>query len=174
MRNEVTWTLNAGENEKTAEEIVGSDSLREWIRTNFRAYNTASGVQGERTLAILPYDAFRAEYIFGTNRDNRGEPTTITVSPDNSIIVYPTPDAQHTIIGEYHRAAQEMTDDDDEPNIPVEFRIVLVYAAAAEYGRYEAANEVYQHFNYRYNRVMRQLEASQLPRPSLAGASGLG
>lgn len=174
MRKETTWTLDAGDRSKTPVEIVGSDTLRDWIREDFRVYATSGGVAQERLLSYVPYNAFRTQYELGTHRDTQGQPNTITITPDNSIMVYPTPDEQYTFVGEYQRSAQEMTEDDDEPDIPVEFRMILVFSAMTHYGRYEAANEVYQDAHFRYNRILRQLEASQLPQPQLAGAGGLG
>lgn len=173
MREEAMWMLNGVRNVE-ASEISNDHVIRDWIRDDFRVYSTEDGPDSERILTYIPYNEFREEYIRGEHRTTVGQPTAITVDPSNGIVVYPTPNTSYTFVGEYYRGAEEMTQDTDEPDIPVEFRMLLVFAAAAEYGRYEAANEVYQHFHYKHNRTMRQLEASQLPRPQMAGASGLG
>lgn len=130
-----------------------------------KIYLTSTGVGGQGYLCWLPWDAFKAIYRIGTQ--NSGVPAHITVDPQNRIVIGPKPNGIFTITGDYQRSAQVMTDDADVPEMPTQFHSLVAYLAMEDYGYFESAPEVLARGQKHGNRLMRQLEANQLPPPKM-------
>ena len=129
--------------------------------TDMTIYSSAAD---ETFLLYVPWDEFRALYLFGANRSSSGRPTVVTVKPDNSISFWPIPDAVYTFTGEYFKKAQTMTADDDESLIPSQFHMIVVWRGLMFYGAYSGAADAYTHGNNEYKSLLKKLEKSQLPK----------
>ena len=53
--------------------------------------------------------------------------------------------------------------------MPANFHILIVYLAMQKYGAFKAATEVFNRGVFEGGKLMRQLEADQLPAVTLAG-----
>jgi hypothetical protein len=132
-----------------------------------KIYLTSAGVGTENWLRFIPYASFRNIYKIGTQTN--GYPAFVTIDPQNNILLGPAPDGTYSVSGEYQRGPQSLTADADEPDMPAKYHLLIVYRAMMKYGRFKSAAEVLNGGKYEGDRLMRQLEAEQLPAMALAG-----
>jgi len=129
-------------------------------------YLQSAGQGGEGYLSFIDWPIFRHIYDRGTQAP--GQPAHITIDPQNRLVLGPTPNDVYIIRGEYQRSAQTLTDDSDVPECPAQFHQLIVMRALEKYGLFASAQEVVSRAQADGDRLMRQLEANQLPLPALA------
>lgn len=134
--------------------------------SNVTIYLTSSGVSGEVWMASIPWDYFRGIYKRGTQ--NNGVPVHVAIDPQNNLVIGPKPDGIYTLQGEYQRSALEFSSDSDAPEMPSRFQDLIWLRALEKYGRYHAAPEALSRGEIEGARLMRELEADQLPPLALA------
>ncbi|HEY5799977.1 MAG TPA: hypothetical protein VIT92_07140 [Burkholderiaceae bacterium] len=149
---------------------ISLTKLRRWKTDTVRVYLTSVGVTDEQNLTFVPWDDFRAYFLMGANSLQAGRPQRFSVKPDNSLVVWPLPDAAYTITGEYFKRPQEMEESADVPLIPDEFQDILVWKALMYYGAQEGAPESYAFGQKEYGRRLFELRCNQLPPATMAGA----
>jgi hypothetical protein len=145
--------------------------LKRWAVENpynpCKCYLTSSGAGAEYWLSYIPWDAFRTTYQIGTQAE--GAPAHISVDPNNNLVLGPIPDAVYTITGEYHRSSQVLAADADEPEMPSEYHMLIVYTAMEDAGFHDMAEEIIARSNIKSRRLLRQLMQTQTPRMRKAG-----
>jgi hypothetical protein len=129
----------------------------------FRTYLTATGLPDEQLLGVMKYENWRNLYLLGANRTSYQRPGVVAAAPDRSLVVGPIPAAGYTIAGDYYRVPSELVAADDTPALPVQFHWAIVYRAMMFYGTSEAAPEIYDEGRTEFNRLIREIEAAQLP-----------
>lgn len=129
-------------------------------------YLQSTGQGGEGYLSYIDWQAYR--HIYGLGLAAPGQPAHITVDPQNRLVLGPTPNDTYIIRGEYQRSAQTLASDDDVPECPAQFHQLIVMRALEKYGLFASAQEVVTRAAEEGRRLMRQLEANQLPVPALA------
>ena len=129
--------------------------------SNIKRYLTSGGVGGEIWMVNLPWSYFMSIYKRGTQ--NNGPIIHVAIDPQNNIRTGPKPDGIYTITGEYQMSALEFSADLDTPEFPARFHDLVWMKALEKYGRYHAAPEVLARGQIEGGRLMRQLEADQLP-----------
>lgn len=139
-----------------------------WKTDGFRAYLTSAGVGGQARLFAYDWDCFRDLRQIGTIQE--GMPTEFSVRPDKSVVFWPTPNAIYTVTGEYFKHAQTMTENANEPLIPSQFQMAIVWKAVMYYAADQGAGELYQSAEKEFNRLMRRLEKDQLPKIKIGGS----
>jgi hypothetical protein len=164
MRGSFTLTLSSGDPEYTPADASLTDH-RSWVRDSLKVYLTS--VADEVELEYVSYAEFRPLYMVGSV--STGQPFCYTVKPDKTLRFYPTPNAAYTVTGEYQKTASEMTADADEPGLPAEYHMAIVYRALMKYGRYEAAPEVYDDAKAEYKRMTTAIKMDQLPDICMGG-----
>lgn len=132
-----------------------------WETSTFRNYLTSAGVNSEIRTDWIGYDQWRDVYQFGATRDMRTQPIEITVTPNMSIGLGPSPAAGYTITGDYYKVATELVADIDTPAMPAQYHQLIVYRAMMFYGMAEAATEVYQEGAAEFRRMMTMLTSYQ-------------
>lgn len=145
---------------------TGVTDLEKWKvddYDSFRIYLTASGVANEQFLCYLPWSDYRQMYLFGSTRTAEGFPSYFSVHPDKSLDFYLVPNAVHTVTGEYYKVPAELSGNTDEPIIPSQFHMIIVWRALMFYAGFDAANEKYVMGKNEYGKLLRRLEADQLP-----------
>jgi hypothetical protein len=176
-----TFTVNATSGDDTYAGTDCTDSrlsaavsrfARWWLEDddenpNIRIYLSSSGVSGERYLIPIPWNYFRDLYKKGTQTN--GPPVHVTIDPQNNIVLGPKPDDTYVVTGEYQMAGQALAADADTPEMPSRFHMLIVYEAMKKYAGHQSAPEVMSRAVLEGNKVMRQLEADQLPRIRFAG-----
>ena len=171
---EAAWPINTRQRTPRELGLTGAANAKPelgWWRIpagDFRVWLPATPAQ-EHDLTFQEYDAFKRQHLRGTGRTQTGQPRWFTVHPDESLLLHPIPAAAYTLQGEYYRAPRPLVGNSDEPDIPVEYRLVIVYRALTEYGGFNAANEVYQKAHYEGERMMKQLEQTQRPKTTRSG-----
>jgi hypothetical protein len=124
----------------------------------------------EQPLEYVDYDRFRDVYQFGANRLQPGRPTVITQAPDNSLIVWPTPDQPHTIVGECYRSPAIMTANGDLPIFAARFHNIIVHRAMMFYGEYEGDPNSFGTGQTECARTLAMMEDVYLPEWQNAGS----
>jgi hypothetical protein len=139
-----------------------------WKDDSLRIYLTSGGVSGQRRLRYRDWDWFRDYRQIGAIQT--GQPIEFSIRPDKSLVFWPTPDAIYTVTGEYWMRAQTMSANSDEPLIPAQFHMAMVWKALMYYAADQGAAEVYTSAQTEFTRLMGKLETDQLPRIRLGGA----
>lgn len=169
LRNDLSFNLIAGTATYTPT-AAGLSELMTWKTDSLRAYLTATGVNDELCLTYMPWDVFRDVRLIGANRTASGRPMEFTVQPNNSITFWPNPSAVYTVVGEYWKRPQTMSLDADEPLMPRQFHMILVWQALMYFAPYEADPTTYANGERQYKKLISKLELDQLPELSMSGA----
>lgn len=148
--------------------LAGSDSGTATLSSN----NTTSfvGLRSETFLQVWDYDYWRDAYQFGGLRSSYSRPLGIAKTPDNGLACGPITAAGYTLLGDYYRVPSEMVDATDEPALPEQYHWAIIYKAMMYFGVSEAAPEIYDEGNASYDRIIRQVLATQLRRATMPGA----
>jgi len=92
-----------------------------------------------------------------------GAPWQAVIMPDDGLRIDPIPDADATLTFDYWSTPVGLTNDDDEPVIPLRFHQAIIGKALIFYANYENAPEIRQTGEEMYMEWMQKLEADQLP-----------
>ena len=140
---------------------AGITYMGEWKTDDVRVYSAAAD---ECELIYEPWDTFRLVYKMGTNRAQTNRPTVFSIMYDMSMELWPIPNDTFTINGEYWMAANTMVvADASAPLFPSQYHMVIVWRALMYYAASVGANELYAHGYNEYSKILRRLEANQLP-----------
>lgn len=147
---------------------TGVADLGEWRRESFRCYLAATGVADEQYVPFVDYDYFRDTYQFGNQRTQTGRPVVYTINrQDKKLVLWPTPDAIYTVVGEYYHTVTDLSATTDDPStasgLDSRWHMLIVYRAMAMYASYEAAPEVMQRAELGARRLMNRLQFDQAP-----------
>jgi len=145
-------------------EAVSLSDLATWKTSEETDLTIYSSTSDEQYLLYVPWNNFKSVYMFGSNRIQTLRPTIATIKPDNSMSLWAIPNDVYTVTGEYYKKAQTMTLTTDEPLIPSQYHLIIVWRALMYYGAFVAADEKYSHGQNEYMRILKRLEFSQLPR----------
>lgn len=136
----------------------------------FRNYDTAAGISSEIFMDVWDYDWWRNAYLYGALRTSYARPIGVAVAPDNALVCGPIPAAGYTLVGDYYKVPSDLVLATDIPSLPAQFHMAIVYRAMMFYGASEAAPEVYGEGKDEFDKILRQIEQTQLRRPTLGGA----
>ena len=129
--------------------------------SNVKIYLTSGGVSGERWMVPLPWNYFTAIYKRGTQND--GPPVHFSIDPQNNLVLGPAPDAVYTVSGEYQMSELNFSADGDTPEFPSQFHDLVWLKGLEKYGLFHAAPECILRWKTEGVRMLRDLEANQLP-----------
>jgi hypothetical protein len=128
------------------------------------------GLRTEVPMFPWDYDDWRDTYQFGANRNTYTRPDCLARAPDGSLAFGPITAAGYTVLGDYYRSPQVLTDAGDTPEMPEQFHMAIVYKAMQYFGASEAAPEVYDAGVLNFRKIYAELTQDQAPRMRLAGA----
>lgn len=163
LRKEFTFTTIASP--VTAEYTatsVGITDFASWIQQNVSLYKA---VNDEAPLLYAPWEAFRAQYLMGSNRTQTSRPTIFTIKPDNTFRLWQIPNDAYTVCGEYYRVPFVMDEDGDSPPYPERFHMLTVWKGLMYYAAWANAGEKYTHGSTQYEILRPGLELDQLDAP---------
>ena len=149
---------------------IGLSNLGEWSLDSMRIYLAANGVNNEQYLIPVDWDDFRDSYLFGSSRIQKGAPNTIARKPDNSLILYPIPDAIYTITGEYYCDPFTLYSDTDKPVFPARFHMIIVWRALMFLSTQLNAQELFAIANMEFRRLLFKLEQFAIPSKMISGS----
>lgn len=162
MRAEISFNTIANQAEYPfASAPLSLTDFARWRDESFRIYYNDVG--DEHLLEQMDYRAFRDAYLISTHRTSYSYPSVITVSPSDSLILALPPNDIYTVTGVYYKKPVELLLDTDEPDIPEQYHMLIVYRAMQEYGFYEAAPEVIQRSTARYSEMLQNLILDETP-----------
>ena len=120
-------------------------------------------------ICLTSWDAWRAAYRVGSSFV--GEPYAAAVMPDNRLAFAPTPAEGNVYRAkmDYWRGPQALEADDDSPDMPEQWHMLIVYDAMVRFGRARGRLNVEQEGRESALQVRSQLEASQGQSVALAG-----
>lgn len=135
--------------------------LRYWYKDTFRCQKKSIGIQDEQWLVEWEYYVFRNTYRF--NLQVNGRPVVFAENPQGKAIeLGQIPNDVYLITGEYQKKAYSLVNNDDLPDIPESYHMMIVFKAMISYGMFEAASEVVQRGQAQYQNLLTQLEREQL------------
>lgn len=103
-----------------------------------------------------------------------GDPWRVTILPSKSVRLYDIPDSVLAIGCQYWKKAKELLVSSDVPQIPAQFRYVIVAKALQYYANYESSDETKFLGIEQYVPLFIQLKASELPGDQSSGALNTG
>ena len=112
----------------------------------------------------IEYKAWRANYRQGVQTNKM--PSNVVVMPDQSLKLYPPPDAVYSLTADYWKRPAKMTADANTSPIPEEYERIIIAKAKIAYGEKMSAMEVYQSGQVEYNLLLDKLEAKYLSNQS--------
>jgi hypothetical protein len=166
MRGDFSFDGTDQKADYTPAEAGISERFRDWDVHTIKSYKTSIGIANEFELPIIPYRNYRSIYLTGYQAP--GVPVTFALSPSQQLLLGPKPDGVYTISGQYWKGPQALLLDADEPEMPEEFHMLIVWMALERYGLFESAGEVVATGQKYAKRLMNRLEINQLPDVEMA------
>lgn len=131
-------------------------------------YLTSDGAATERTLMPVLYQDFYRLYMRGSNLTQTGYPTIFTIDDQERLLLWPIPDAVYTVRGLYRKSPQTLSGNTDEPEMPSRFHDIIKWRALIYAGIYDESPQIGL-WQREYQRILMQLENSQLPPVTFSG-----
>ncbi|RAK01607.1 hypothetical protein [Aliidiomarina maris] len=115
---------------------------------------------GHRQLKQLDWDKYQS---LKRSQPRFGAPTFFCVTPSRQVEFYPSPSEAVGIETRYTLAARELVQNSDEPSIPAEYRMIIVWMAVMKLTANESDAVVYQKALEHYDRLLAELQSEFLP-----------
>ena len=167
MRKPFAWETVAGTGDYLPSAITNTltgsamTDMRYWYKDTFRCQKKSIGIQDEQWLVEWEYYVFRNTYRF--NVQVNGRPVVFAENPQGkALMLGQIPDDVYIITGEYQKKAYSLVANEDTPDIPEQYHMIIVYKAMLSYGLFEAASEVIARAERQYQNLLTQLEHEQL------------
>lgn len=135
----------------------------------FSIYLTSDGQSKEQHIQFVPWQRFRRAYMFGVNATETGQPSVVSVDPQQQLVFYPIPDAAYTVRGLFKKNAQTLTEDDDTPEMPADFHDIIMWKALGLLGLFDEAGAQMPGWEKEERKLYRRLMGHQLPEIKTAG-----
>lgn len=126
-----------------------------------KCYLTSGGVGGQYFLKFIDWESFCSLYRIGNI--NPSSPCHITVDPQDRLVLGPTPNDVYTITGDYQMGPQVLSVDDDTPEMPSKFHMLIAYDAMRKYAGDQAAQEAMTRAVNEGGHLRSILDLEQLP-----------
>lgn len=167
--------LISGAQRYTAVSLGISSRFSHWMpesegrRSGFTIWNTTTGRVGEGDLAYLNWYDFRRTCLRGDPDDNAGTPSYFSIDDQDRLVFYPIPNDTFTITGQYYKAPQELTADDDVPEMPSRFHRAIKWRALVQLVVFDESPEQFSAWDQYEKKIMADLRRQQQPRFRVAG-----
>jgi hypothetical protein len=103
-------------------------------------YLVSEGEATERELCIEDWPIFRSRYVRATHTD--APPSTISSDAANVLYLGPTPDGVYRVTGDYWRSNQALAENEDTPEMPADYHMLIPYRALTKYAYNTVGHEV--------------------------------
>lgn len=101
--------------------------------------------------------------------DNESLPVYVTAD-SGTCEVFPTPVEVFTLKADYFTTPVTLAVNTDEPSLPEEYHMAIVYFAMMSFGAYDEAGNAWQHAASRYTQLMNEITMTQLPQLTTGAA----
>ncbi len=136
-------------------------NLADW-KNRPKCYLTSGGIGAQYHLQFIDWETFCSLYRIGNITE--AAPVHITIDPQDNIVLGPTPNDIYTVTGEYRMSAQVLADNDDTPEMPSDFHMLIVYDAMRKYAGDQASQEAMARAINEGGRLRSALMINQLPK----------
>ncbi len=139
------------------------DSVKEFVKTPQAAYvyKTATGTVTRQFLTYLTWEQFRGLNIPPLPSE---VPIYWTQRPDGDIVYFPSPsNALWTTVHECYLNPLVLVADTDEPRMPTEYRMSIVWRAVLLFCGNQKDGDLYQHATQEYGLLMDAMREKNLP-----------
>jgi hypothetical protein len=166
MRGDFSFQTVANDYDYSPADAGIASRFSQWDQSTIKSFRTSIGVSNEYELQFLHYLRYRSLYLTGPQPS--GTPICFAFAPDRKLLIGPKPDGIFTVSGQYWKAPQTLSTNTDEPEMPAEFHMLIVWKALEMYGWYESAAEVIAVAEKKITFYMNRLEINQLPSVMMA------
>jgi len=136
-------------------------SLKDYATEDWRIFLAAAD---ECEITYMEWKDFRLAYQMGSSLTQTGRPIAFSVMPDDTVVLFPIPDAAYTLKGEYFRGNHEMTANADEPIFHDDFHWAVIWKALTYYASEYGEPDKFATGNRELNKLVRMMEKKYLPR----------
>lgn len=148
---------------------LGITRFSSWVhdtddQCDFTLWVTADGQENEGYLRFIPWSEFRRVYTVGSAATTTGTPTVISVDPSNNLRLWPIPDADCTLRGEYMKSPQTLADDADTPELPAQYHHAIRLRALLKCVTFDEAPTQYPLWQRELATVWTSMLRTQTPR----------
>lgn len=161
MRSDFSFSTTANDYDYTAAEAGIASRFSQWDVDTIKSYRASVGVSNEFELGELLYRQYRKIYLTGSQ--SAGTPIVCSIGPDKKLLIGPKPDGVFTVSGQYWKTPQLLSANGDEPEMPAEFHMLIVWQALEHYALYESAAESLVRAQKNIKWYKNRLEMNQLP-----------
>lgn len=169
MRGFFNFTTTENQASYTTVQAGIASRFSSWVKASMRVYETSIGEDNSTELPFLDYPTYRSYYL--TNTQAPGRPVIHSVAPNRDLYLGPKPNGTgYTIKGEYNKSIQSLSADADEPEMPSEYHMMIVYLALMKYARAEVAGEIYTDAQAEFRKFKNRLMLNQLAPVTMAGS----
>lgn len=122
-------------------------------------YRVSEGLDTERELPIADWEYYRRMYRRGVHEESY--PLCIAAGPDDKLYFGPTPVDVFHVTGNYWKSNQSLVADQDEPEMPADFHMLVVYTALTKYAYSVVAQEALARAQHEGTRLYDALSLNQ-------------
>ena len=160
-------TVTAGTAQLTAREMTHDTptsrfDVRRFDDTRFRYYPVSAGQIQEQRMYPWPIEEFLNIHRFQATRTQTGQPLNFAVDKHRNVLFAGIPDVDYVVTGEGWRMPIRMAADADEPLVPDEHRMLIMWWALVKYAGLEESSFKYQHALNMLNAGWTALETQEL------------
>lgn len=122
-------------------------------------YLVSDGQATERELMIADWQDYRFRYLRGTHTS--APPMVLAAGVDNKLWLGPKPDGIYRVSGNFWRSNQVLAEDDDEPEMPADYHMLIVYHGLTKYAYNAVAHETLARAQWEGSRMWDALSLNQ-------------
>lgn len=155
----VSFTLQQGFQSFPA---LANDNIRQIAKDSFlRQFQLGD----KERLKFQPWHEFKNtdKYLSA----DTGVPEIVTELPNGDLHFYPIPDDDYDIHYEGYRRPYMMTNGLDAPIFAAQYHDLIKLLALMKYGEYYNSSEVYKSAEKNYNKMIKKMEFSELPKNNI-------
>lgn len=141
---------------------VWSLDVRNWDFDSLYVYPISEGVQSRTWLAQVDYNTYRQIRLPSV----QGRPVHVSEAPDTSLNFYPVPTTGLMFVGDYYKNPLVLVNNTDQPRIPVQYRMAIVWRAVMFWASSEENPALFQTAQQNFRSMMLKMEVTELDGPS--------
>jgi len=115
-------------------------------------------------LRFMAYDQF---VYLTQNQTEDTRPSRFTIRPQDSALLFDSPDGPYSIKIDYQKSLQELVIDSDVPEMPEQFHRLVVYGGVMNYAEELGRQGKFNYYSVKYTRMLNILMRNQLPKEIL-------
>ena len=118
-------------------------------------------------LKIIQYEEYLdkyADFEYNSNTSVRSVPRFVVRSPSRDLIFYPSPDKAYEVVYEYYRTTYDLELHDDVPNVPEQYRYVIIDGAMFYVYQFRGDTQAAQIAEAKFNQGLKNLRGLHINR----------